>query len=506
MEMRIDAVYARQSVDKVDSISTESQIDFCMKEVEGVPKVYIDKGYSGKNIERPQFQALLGDIKRGVIRRVIVYRLDRISRSVLDFSSLIQFFQQYKVEFVSTMEKFDTASPIGKAMLMIVMVFAQLERETIQQRVTDAYHSRSEKGFFMGGAIPYGYALSSITIHGKRSKMYTDVEPEIQAVREMYRLFSEPQTSFGDVAKRLTNQGVLNRKGKAFSRLAVRDIILNPIYVMADIKVYEFFKSNGADIADSKEEYTGWRGAYLYSVHGSKKGDKIGQIEGYKLVLARHQGAVDAQTWLKCRRKCQKTRPIAQSAKAKNSWLAGKIKCARCGYAMSAKVWRCKTKADTRFFICSRRCDARQCDMPAVSTDEIESTVYAQLADKLAPLRAMGMEKENSQQDAVTRKKIELDEINAQIDGLVKKIPSANDTLMAYINQAVADLEARKIQLKADLVELFRQDGDAPAPNEISDYLSSWDSLSISDRVVLLDQVIEKVIIDTVKITIFWRI
>ena len=151
-----DAIYARQSVDRIDSISVESQVEYCKKEVIGQDiKVYTDKGYSGKNIERPAFQELMKDIERGKVRRVIVYRLDRISRSVLDFANVIDVFQKHRVDFVSTMEKFDTGTPIGKAMLMIVMIFAQLERETIQQRVSDAYASRSKRGFYMGGRVPY---------------------------------------------------------------------------------------------------------------------------------------------------------------------------------------------------------------------------------------------------------------------------------------------------------------------------------------------------------------
>ena len=167
-----DAIYARQSVDRIDSISVESQIEFCKKEVTGESyKVYTDKGYSGKNIDRPAFQDLLRDIEAGKVNRVIVYRLDRISRSVLDFANLIEVFQKNHVDFVSTMEKFDTSTPIGKAMLMIVMIFAQLERETIQQRFIDAYSSRSKRGFYMGGRVPFGFELVETLIDGIRTKM-----------------------------------------------------------------------------------------------------------------------------------------------------------------------------------------------------------------------------------------------------------------------------------------------------------------------------------------------
>ena len=125
MDNRIDAIYGRQSIDKKDSISIESQFEFCRYELKGgEAKEYKDKGYSGKNIERPDFQRLLQDIRLGLIKRVIVYKLDRISRSIVDFAKLMELFKQYDVEFVSCTEKFDTSTPMGRAMLNICIVFA----------------------------------------------------------------------------------------------------------------------------------------------------------------------------------------------------------------------------------------------------------------------------------------------------------------------------------------------------------------------------------------------
>ena len=114
MDNRIDAIYGRQSIDKKDSISIESQFEFCRYELKGGEgREYKDKGYSGKNIERPDFQRLLQDIKLGLIKRVIVYKLDRISRSIVDFAKLMELFKQYNVEFVSCTEKFDTSTPMA---------------------------------------------------------------------------------------------------------------------------------------------------------------------------------------------------------------------------------------------------------------------------------------------------------------------------------------------------------------------------------------------------------
>ena len=187
----MNAIYARQSVDRADSISIESQIEFCQYEMRGEQyKVYTDRGYSGKNTDRPAFAEMMNDIESGVIRKVVVYKLDRISRSILDFSNMMEQFGTHKVEFVSTTEKFDTSSPMGRAMLNICIVFAQLERETIQKRVADAYYSRSQKSFYMGGRVPYGFRLIPTTIDGVKTSMYEINTEEAEQVRLIYELYS----------------------------------------------------------------------------------------------------------------------------------------------------------------------------------------------------------------------------------------------------------------------------------------------------------------------------
>ena len=156
------ALYARQSLDVRDSISIEMQIEkgVSMCESGESYKTYVVKGYSGKNTHRPQFMQLIEDIKQGLITKVIVYKLDRFSRSVLDFSNTWEILSRHHVEFISVNEKFDTSTPIGKAMLFIIIVFAQMERETIVERVTDNYYQRAELGSWMGGPAPYGFRIA----------------------------------------------------------------------------------------------------------------------------------------------------------------------------------------------------------------------------------------------------------------------------------------------------------------------------------------------------------
>ena len=120
-----DALYARQSVEKKDSISVDSQLEYCRYEAHGNECLeYTDRGFSGKDTHRPGFEQMMRDIRSGRIKRVIVYKLDRISRSIVDFANMMEIFQKYHVEFVSSTEKFDTSTPIGRAMLNICIVFS----------------------------------------------------------------------------------------------------------------------------------------------------------------------------------------------------------------------------------------------------------------------------------------------------------------------------------------------------------------------------------------------
>lgn len=141
--MRYEAAYARQSVEKKNSLSIKGQLDLCTQTSGNSSLLmYSDQGYSGKNTDRPDFQRLLKDIKADKVSKLYVYRLDRFSRSIADFGQLWNVLQAHNVEFVSVTENFDTSTPMGRAMLHIIMVFAQLERETTAERVKDNYDSR----------------------------------------------------------------------------------------------------------------------------------------------------------------------------------------------------------------------------------------------------------------------------------------------------------------------------------------------------------------------------
>lgn len=494
----MEAIYTRQSVDRADSISVESQAEFCRREAAGENiKVYTDKGYSGKNIDRPAFQNMMADIEAGKVRRVIVYRLDRMSRSLLDFVNVMEVFQTHGVDFVSTMEKFDTGTPVGKAMLMIVMVFAQLERETIQHRVIDAYSSRSRHGFYMGGKVPFGFCLRETVVNGIRRKAYAPVPEETEIVRTIFWMYAQPQTSLGDVARSLEARKVKSPTGRPFSRSQIRDMVVNPCYARADGRLYEFFKAQGTEIANRLEDFSGKRGAYLYTGMNGKR--KTLSLQGHILVLASHEGLVSSETWIKCRKKCLKGSEAVRPVKGKTSWLTGKMRCAQCGALLSVKVYHCKTKADNRYYLCRDRCG-----FGSLNADAVEEIVWEEMKEKLSEFCTLSKKERRNTELEEVKRKARIEQIDQEIDSLLSEMLRAGEAAMEYINDRAAILDAEKKKLHMEAAQ-FAQSGGCNV-DSITGYLDKWEKVSLCDKIIVANSMMKRIIASQKSIRIDWKI
>lgn len=493
------AIYARQSVDKKDSISIESQIEFCQHEVRGQAyKEYPDKGYSGKNTDRPHFQEMLEDIQQGLIDTVVVYKLDRISRSILDFTNLMELFQKYNVEFVSTTEKFDTSTPVGRAMLNICIVFAQLERETIQQRVTDAYYSRIQKSFYMGGAIPYGFRRIPATIQGIKTSKYETVPEEAEQIKLIYKLYSQPQTSYGDIIKYFEEHGI-TKNGKHWGRTRLTNYLRNPVYVKADEAVYDFYKGQGVIIANDKADFIGTNGCYLYTGQ-TDKGWKSDNMEGNILVLAPHEGFIPSDIWLKCRTKCLNNALIQPGRKAAHSWLAGKIKCGNCGYALSRKKYRNKNS----YYLCTHHLNNSEgCEgCGTIRAEELENLIFREMCGKLSALQTQGATpKTNPKKKAL---ETELAKVEEEISTLMGKLVVANEVLTAYINQRVLELDGQKRELLKQIANIqIEKKADV---EQVSSYMEKWESLTLDEKRAIVDTLIKVVHATEKHVEIKWKL
>ena len=500
MDKRIDAVYARQSVDKKDSISIESQLDFCKYELKGGScKEYKDKGYSGKNTDRPHFQELVRDIEKGLVKRVVVYKLDRISRSIIDFSNMMEMFQRYNVEFISSTEKFDTSTPMGRAMLNICIVFAQLERETIQKRVTDAYYSRCVKGFHMSGKAPYGYKLEPTIMDGIKTKMMVQDPTMADNVRLMFEMYADPETSFGDITRYFAEQGITFGE-KELQRGTLSVLLRNPTYAQVDLSIYEFFKEQGADIVNDVADFTGTNGCYLYQGRDIPD-NKNYNLKDHILVIAPHEGLVSSETWLKCRKRLLTNSGFGGTRKAKNTWLAGKVKCGRCGSGLMC-IGNSKP-----YFRCRKRADSKSCEGGGtLRVREFEQSIYGEMVRKMNEFQILTGGNPEKANPKLTALHVELAQIEAEIDALLNTLTGANAVLLSYANGKIEELDAKRQSLTKAIADMSAEAISPEHMERISGYLETWDSIDFEDRRLVVDGLISVIKATSESVLIEWKI
>ena len=499
--IREDCIYARQSVDRKDSISIESQIDFCKYELKGGScRVFKDKGYSGKNTDRPEFQKLLGEIRKGKVRRVIVYKLDRISRSILDFATMMELFQEYDVEFVSSTEKFDTSTPMGRAMLNICIVFAQLERETIQKRVTDAYYSRCLKGFHMSGQAPYGYQLEPTVVEGIRTKKMVADPVAADHVRLMFEMYAEPETSFGDITRYFEEHDI-KIYGKSMFRTFLSQLLRNPVYAQADLELYEFFKSQGAAIVNDASDFAGTNGCYLYQGRDVQE-RKNKHLKDQILVLAPSEGLVSSDTWLRCRKKLMANKTFQGGRKAKNTWLAGKVKCGRCGYALMSVG----NPTGVQYLRCSKRADSKSCDgCGTLRTREFERFLYGEMVKKLSEFQTLTAKRETVN-PKLTALNMELARVEEEIEKLLNTLTGANAVLLSYANSKIEELDTHRQALTKEIAALSAETMSPEQIERLSVYLNQWEEIDFEDRRQVADGLISQIRATDEHVSIEWKI
>ena len=220
------ALYARVSTDEQaqQGFSIESQKErlaaFCRSQGFTECEFYIDDGYSGTSLQRPAMDQLLKDIRARLVKTVVVYRLDRLGRRQKDVLHLLEdVFEPFAVTFKSVTEPFDTATPFGRAMLGVLAVFAQLERDTIIERTTLGRRQRIRAGLWPGGRIPFGYGWSK-----EAQALY--LEPEQAAiVQEIYKRFLH-----GETLTRISHWATQHSADRRWTHSAVRAILTRSVY------------------------------------------------------------------------------------------------------------------------------------------------------------------------------------------------------------------------------------------------------------------------------------
>lgn len=181
-----------------------------------------DGGFSGGNLHRPALTKLIEAIKQKLIDIIVVYKVDRLSRSLTDFARLVDLFDEYDVSFVSVTQQFSTANSMGRLTLNVLLSFAQFEREVTGERIRDKIAASKKKGMWMGGPVPFGYRV-------KERKLLIN-KRESRTVQHIYNKYNALK-SVRSLKQSLDTDQILTRQGKSFSRGVLYKLLQNPLYI-----------------------------------------------------------------------------------------------------------------------------------------------------------------------------------------------------------------------------------------------------------------------------------
>ncbi|MCI2106027.1 MAG: recombinase family protein [Intestinimonas sp.] len=427
------AIYARQSIERPDSVSIETQVDQCRSFAAGESRVYADAGYSGKNINRPEFERMIREIKDGKITAVISYRLDRVSRNIIDFANLLSMFEQYGVKYISATEQFDTSTPMGRAMIYIVMVFAQLERETIATRISDNYRFRAARGLFMGGNAPFGYDSRRVTEAGKKISV---LEPNDQAgiLKRIFDMCSSRE-SLVSICHELNQEGIKTAKGNLWSSGSVKRVLRNISPCRADETIYEYLVTCGYHVSNGLDEFDGQHGMCLF--FKNKNRNQPAEISSQVAVIGLHKPLISSAQYIHVQNILNANTPV-RGKRSDRTFLAGLVKCKECGHSFGVK-YTAKGGREYAYYRCRGRESRGVCGNNIyIPADEIETLIVQRCRSHLAQIGSS--EKKVSVRDPFPAAS-EVEQLNEQIQNLIDNIGKGNSVVNDLLTKKITSLQ-----------------------------------------------------------------
>ncbi len=475
------ALYARKSVERENSVSIDTQLEYCRAMLHPDEKgedilIFADNGFSGGNVNRDGFQQMMAGIGRGEIHKLIVYRLDRISRSLSDFVGILETLKKHGVTFVSSQESFDSGSPYGEMIVKLLMVFAEFERQSIIARVTQAYEHRSSLGLFMGGKAPYGFTLTDAVICGIRTKTLAPAE-SIGQVTYIFERYAVSGVTLRQLMKELVREQMLPVGGN-WSTAKLSAILRNPIYVRADNSIYRYFAEKDVQIVSEIGEFDGIHGIQMY---GQSKNGK--DSAGKKIVVMQHEGVVPSEVWLRCQSKLENNRQFGKAMSNSTSWLGGMLVCGECGRTMTVTKGGKRADGSYRRYFCCTGKSVGNCSGTDVTlyAESLEHLVQSLIGEKLADMKDCSLMRTDSDMARMNPLKNRLTEIQVAEAKLVELTLSGTlDTaMMDLLNDKARNLSEEKRRITAQMQELESRDARVICAAELT---GSWEGAAYDVR------------------------
>lgn len=537
------AIYSRKSRFTGKGESIGNQIELCKQNIRlSYPDItdediliFEDEGFSGGNTNRPQFQEMMKLCRQKEIQCIVCYRLDRISRNVCDYSSMIEELNKLNVSFISVSEKFDTSTTMGRAMMYIASVFAQLERETIAERIRDNMLELAKDGRWLGGNPPTGYksveTIGSITIDGRtrKARKLEVIPEEAELVKLIYAKFLEYR-SLSKTETFLLQNDYRSKNNKPFSRFAIKGILSNPVYLIADETAWNYFETRDMDIYSERSEFNGKYGITAYNKTSQKVGqaNEIRDMKDWIISVGKHKGIISSHDWVEVQKLLEQNKSKSYRKPRSNvALLSGLLFCGKCGSFMRPKLSQRKNKDGELIYdyLCElkEKSKSQKCDMKRPNGNELDKMVCAEIKklseDKSVFMTMLRKEQRSlnindaSYQEKLRSLRKSKSDHEAKIKNLVSSLTtaegtSARDYILKEINEQDEKTKALQTQIqeyedlaKADILSDTEFESLAES---LCSFADSFDSLPIEQKRSAIRTFVRKVVWDGNNIHIYF--
>lgn len=468
--MRI-AIYVRKSVSGDDrSISLDAQEDLCKTYFKGENtfEVFKDRGLSGKNTDRPNFQKLTKKVSNGLFDIVVCYKFDRIARNTLDFLSTLELFKTFNTELISITEGYDASTPAGKMMVTLLASIAEMERENIKQRVIDSMNNLAHQGRYSGGPTPFGYSILKTG-----SGSYLKLE-EGERISYIYNSFLSGKTA-NDLAKefKVTSKGM-------------KLILRNPLYMKSSELGNEFLKTIGYEVVCLEERLGS--GYITYGKRGSKHSKKIA-------VASLHESVIDASTWIQAQERLKTFDGHATPRISNKTWLAQLVKCSCCGNNMKVR-----TTSSGTYLQCSNNCFNRFLNVVKLEKLIFDKLTYIDLSED----EFLDNSKEGNLKNEISIITKSINENERTIEGLISKLSIAPDSIAKRLIKTMDECE-KNIEMLSNLktqkmliLEITSPKNVFDNQEEVDKYKDFFNTLDIKGKQQSIRNIIDHVEFDGV--------
>lgn len=512
--MKRIAIYPRKSVYRDNSESVAVQVKLC-KEYAGILfrgeelvfSVYDkDEGFSGKNTNRPSYQEMMNDVRHDLLDAVIVYKLDRISRNVREFSETFGILQEHNVSFISVKETFDTSTPIGRTVMYILAAFAQLERENTSERVADSMQSLGEAGFWTGGVCPMGTTTVRKTVNGREHSYLVIDESSVWKVRLLGELMLNGY-SITKLERYCRDHDIKTENGCHLSASQINGILRNPVYCQNSQEAYYYFKNQGCKLPGDPGLFDGTRGLMAYGRTGRTGNTAAGQRktdkESWTVTCGIHDYVFPFDQWSAIQSRLGINKQF-RCGKHKVGILNGVLKCS-CGSCMTKKVY-IKNNIQFAYYYCRAAERWKTCPIRYYKVADIDRLFIDKLKEiKLDPKCIQLQQQTDTEQLNPAAIKAGIRRTENSIANLTVQLQENTTSSAAkYIIAQIEDLDKKLAglnmqQRRSEQLAASRQSEEEAVKaiyDNICALIDNFDTMDYTDQNELVRKITKKCVLD----------